>query len=353
MDQNPIRYKAAAIIIFWWIFFLPPLAMAQLASKATLYNSAYDYFEGDRSECITYQKILEELKHYPPTYLLIGLGAVTQEDWSGTVILRGTANRPIFYIQSVAEQPALSQPLNMESFPWMQLAVCNPRRRLKRQMKGITDVYKFIADLLQYAGNIELAAIKIQGKFNNISCSSRPVTGTAFQHPEGTQTYNPQEWELSGFYFKDYALQLVGALPGKPIMLFGLDNSKQRGGYIQRASVVEATVEIYPLMEYQVMQSDLSITSARLDGEKLLVVVKNTGYLDVCRAEVKMVIPDTSTEELAVISVRAREEILVKFNYSAEFKKHGHISFQVDPRSLIRESREDNNALVFRFNYKK
>jgi hypothetical protein len=350
-ESRRLIYNPVVILVCWCFFFLPALALAQIAGKVMLYNSAYDYFEGDQLEYVTHQQILKELKHYPPAYALIGLGAVIQGDWTGAVIVSGTVAEPLIR-HTTPEKPHLFRPLSQTSFPWLQLAVCNPRRKLERRMRGIRSIHRFIANQLQNAGNIKLAAIKVNGTLTNISYTPQPVVKNPSLYPRKLKVSSPQEWELIGLYFRDYELQLAGAISGGPVILFGINTRQNTGGCVQMASVIEAKAVIYPLMEYQLRQSDLSVVAARLDtrrNEKLLVRVKNGGQLDVRQVQLKMTVPGTTIEDETTVSIPAREEIIVKFNNPAKFNP-GYILFQIDPQGLVRESREDNNLLEFYLN---
>ncbi len=347
-SAKPVGYNLLNVLLCWCFFLLPGLAQAQISSKIILYNSAYDYFGGDRLEYVTRQNVAEELKHYPPTYSLVGLGAGIQDDWSGAVIVGGTVNRPIFY-QTAAKPPHVFQPLIPESFHWLQLAFCDPRRRLSRKMRGVRSMHQFITDQLHMLGNVKLAAVKINGMLSNVVYSSQPSAEPSSS--ANRRSYSTREWDLSGLYFKDYELQLVGSKSGWPVILFGIDSNRENGGYIQSASVVRANMTIYPLTEYKIMQSDLSIAGARL-GEKLMLRLKNEGDLNVRGVALKMTIPNLNTEEEVVVSIPAHEDKIVKFNRPAK-GTIGNILFKIDPQEKVRELREDNNELYFYLNQRR
>lgn len=336
-------HKALVVMICYCCLFLPKPTFAQIASKVILYNSAYDYFEGDRQEHVTHEQILSELKRYPPTYSLIGLGAVIQDNGSGAVIVGGTVRKPIFY-QTTAEKAHGVKPLNPESFPWLQLAFCNPRTRMAWKVKTVRNIHQFIADQLQSLGNIKLAAVSISGMLSDITYSPRFADKASESVNHNIDS--PQEWELTGLYFKEYELQLAGSKRGRPLILFGSDNNQKRGGYVHFASVVRANIFIYPLEEYKIKQSDLSITSIKWK-KRVNLKVKNDGELGVRRVQLRMSFLDTTIEDDEKwISVPAYNEVSVEFNPPGEID-HGNILFKIDHDESVRELREDNNLLYF------
>jgi alpha-acetolactate decarboxylase len=101
--------------------------------------------------------------------------------------------------------------------------------------------------------NIPLAAVKIEGRFNNVDLS---IADRLPARPNETlkstllTVSEEREWQMVGFYALMIDDQAIISVPESAVHLHGktLDNS--HGGHIKRANSVSAIVTIYPIKQY-------------------------------------------------------------------------------------------------------
>ncbi len=348
------RHKYKKILFLFFVFLITSIRLvyAQINSKVILYNSAYDYFNGDSQEYVSYMQFMEELNHYPPYYVVVGFGAASQNnnmeaEHFSAVLLDGLTSAP-FFKQITAASPRRIKPIRPKSFSWLQAAICNPKNKLERSMKNVNSVHQFTANQLERITDIKMAAMIIEGDFTKVTYSPEiPVKGRKITT---YYTDTPHKWRMFGLYFKDYELQLAGAASGAPVILFGLNEKLSTGGYIYDAFAKNAKVTIYPLAEYSIIQSDLELIAAKIDGfsQKLMIRIKNNGGMGVRGAKLRMQIPMVNIVEEKTISLGSNDEMTVLFDRPLGLIK-ANILFQIDYLQTIRELREDNNTLNFSY----
>jgi len=321
------------VFVGLWLFLLAvAVSWAQVPSQVFFFNPAWDYFAGDRKEAVSYKELLTIFRHQPKGYRVLGIGAAAEGEQPGWVIFAGrTSNPKVHLLPSMGLPP--------EEFPWLELGVCNPAEGLKRRLKNEQDIQRFVADQLRRAGYIKWAVLYIRGRFTYVSYLPRPDTD---KRKIGTSG----EWEMVGVYCPDYATQFLASRPGSPLILCGMRQETEEGGLVLTADATEAEVLIYPVEEYHLWQSDLTIAAARLKM-KLEARIQNVGRLAAKEVKVELRSSQGKLLEEQVIPVLAgKDQVIVSFERPPE--PYGkRLVLVVDPQQAVRELREDNNFLWF------
>lgn len=330
--------------------FSAPKALSETTSKLFVYNSFHDIlFLGKPEETIVFDDFKKNLLKYPSDFKLIGLGFGHNAEELGNYFVTGTIRKPLFYWADPAP------PHRMEASPafhssFMVLAVTNPTSVFKRVIENAPDFLTLLADQMEKLKYLDLAAIRIEGKFSEVQFAiTETITTSGESVPVPIETVFRQKagsrWEMAGIYTRSQNLQLQVSYPGYPIHIHGFEKKRMRGGHIISASVERANVYIYPLREFDLYQNDLTIKSIRAAG-KIKVIISNVGKMTVGQVLVNLEAIDNSVIlHNTIPSMRPGQVIEVEFKETPQTKGRP-VRVRVDPENRINELREDNNTKI-------
>lgn len=342
-----MKYIWLFLLLGW---FIVPKAWGRTKSKVFVYNSAHDILYGLAEETIIFKSLGEAFRHYPGDFKLFGVGLGNNPERLGNYFVTGTIRNPLqYWIGSVP--PHRMEEVSEIHSSFFVLAVANPGAVFKRIIENAPDFLTLLADQLEKFKHVKLAAIQVEGRFVSVRTGvTQTIVSSAGKRPVRGDTILDQQsadkWEMVGIYARDQNLQLQVSFPGYPVHLHGFQKKTKMGGHILSASVEKADVYIYPIVEFDLYQNDLTLTVERDDG-KIRVGLKNLGIMEVGQVEIQVAVSNTSINLRKVIPLmRAGERIEVEFEETETTKFHP-IQVQVDPENQILEVREDNNMVKF------
>jgi hypothetical protein len=335
-------------LILGW--FVVPKAWGETESKIYVYNSAHDILYGRAEETIIFKNLRESFRHYPGNFKLIGVGLGNNPERLGNYFVTGTVRNPLQYWVDSAPPYRMEEVSEIHS-SFFVLALANPGAVFKRVIENAPDFLTLLADQLEKFRHVKLAAIQVKGKFTAVKAGvTEKIVYPAGKRPVRAEAIFEQQaedsWEMAGIYAREQNLQLQVSFPGYPVHLHGFQQREKRGGHIISASVVKADVYIYPIKEFDLYQTDLTLTVERYEG-KIRARLRNLGIMEVGQVGIEVELSGTSINFLKTIPLmKPGQRIDVEFEETETSKFHP-IQVRVDPENQIWEVREDNNMVKF------
>lgn len=332
------------------------IALGQIGNRLLLFNTVSDLLKGDLWQFITQGELNRHLYVYPEGHQIIGAGTTNWPERMGEVIVRGTVGKTSF-LWANPEYPYQLRTISDGSFPWIQVAVCDPRSALKHNLDRTQDLHSAIIDQMRQE-RIRICALYIEAVAVHVEYSITyrvPKSGIDLTVPQGRDAYvrsfideSRSRWTIQGIYVDEDIAQTCGFLPGQPLLLLGQNRETNNGGLLRLARVQSAQIQYYPIEGHQVMKSNLVVADIRFHEGRVSVDVRNTGALTAEHVKVLLSLPDSGRLREAVLpSLRPQEELTVKFNVKRS-PSDKTVMVQVDPEEQILETDRQDNRMVKR-----
>ncbi len=327
------------------------IALGQMGNRLLLFNTVSDLLKGDLWQFITQGELGRYLYVYPENHQVIGAGTTNWPERMGEVIVRGTVGKTSF-LWANPEYPYQIRTMSDGNFPWIQVAVCDPRSALKHNLDRTQDLHSAIIDQMRQE-SIRICALHIEAVALHVEYSITyrvPKSGIDLTVPQGRDAYvrsfldeSRSRWTIHGIYVDEEVAQACGMLPGQPLLLLGQNRETNNGGLIRLARVQSAQIQYYPMESHQVMKSNLGVADIRFHEGRVSVDVRNSGTLTAEHIKVLLSLPDSGrSREVVLSSLRPQEQLTVKFNVKRS-PSDKTVVVQVDPEEQILETdRQDN-----------
>ncbi len=327
------------------------IALAQVGNRLLLFNTISDLLKGDIWQLVTQEELGRHLYVYPESYRVIGIGTTNWPERMGEVMVRGTVGKTSF-LWANPEYPYQLRTISDGIFPWIQVAVCDPKSALKHNLDRTQDLHAAIIDQMRQE-RIRICAVHVEAVAVHVEYSMTyriPKSGIDLTAPQGRDAYvrsfqdeSRSRWTIHGIYVDEEIAQACGILPGQPLLLVGQNRETNNGGLVRLARVQSAQIQYYPMESHQVMKSNLGVSDIRFHEGRVSVDVRNTGTLTAEHIKVSLSLPDSGrVREVVLPSLRPQEEVTVKFNVKRS-PSDKTVVVQVDPEGQILESdRQDN-----------
>lgn len=344
----------AFLVVLGAVFFFCPLSVqAQMKSRLLIFNQIKDLLKGDIWELISQDEVGKYLYIYPEKYVVIGFGTTNRPYRMGEVIVSGTADRTSF-LWANPEWPYRVTKLHEAAFPWIQIALCDPKKAIKWPIKKAPDLHGVLIERMlkdrteMGAFHIEAVTVKVQYSISY----HLPKTGLDILARGGDKAYcrvfedkTRARWILLGIYVNEEKASQNGMLPGQPLLMVGYNRDTRHGGLIRLASIKKASVTFYPIESSQLFQSDLTVSDIRVRESRISVDIRNKGAMSAEHVTVLLDLPGSKRRIEAVLpSLGPFEEETVRFRLKKE-PSDDRIIVRVDPQNQILETNERNNLL--------
>ena len=351
--------RAIFSAIFLVILF-SPFARGELQGKLFLFNTHQDYLKGDLWEFITQDEIAKYLFIYPGNYLVIGIGTTDRDYRTGEVIVGGKVD-DILFRWANPEYPNRIELLDASQFPWIDIVACDPNRSMVFTLKDVADLHKYLSDNMVQEG-IHVAALHLSGSFDAVQYAishNLPKRGLDLSRGHSREEYyrtyqvaSRSDWEMSGLYVVDEIAKIMGSVGGQPILLAGYEILSKRGGLVSMARVHNARLVVYPIKDWEVIQSDLIVKDLRVDKGKVWVVIENQGGMNTRHVKVRLTLPHSKKSfDIVLSKVDAYSEVEIEFGpVISSNDKTVHV--EIDPDNEILELIEDNNYYQYEVGYR-
>ena len=328
-------------------------ALAENPNRLFFFNTLADLLRGDLWQWVSQQELGRHLYIYPERFLVIGLGTTNWPERMGEVMVTGTVGAPNFQWAN-PEYPYRVQSIKDGVFPWIQLAVLDPKSELECTLERIQDLHGALMERFRQEG-IDRCAVSIEAVTSRVEYTLTyriPKTGFDLTVPAGKGEYvrgfqeeARSKWVFHGIYVDESLAPGCGVPPGQPLLLAGYNRDTFNGGLIRLARVHSAKVRYYPIYRHEVIKSDLAITDVRLHEERMSVEVRNQGGLTAEHVKVRLTLPDTRRELEAVLPrVKPGDEVTVRFTVKKSSSDRS-LMVVLDPEEQIQETERSNNRV--------
>ncbi|MEJ5377744.1 MAG: CARDB domain-containing protein [bacterium] len=354
MAPSKVRFLAKTWVILLYLW-MPacPMALAETPNKLLFFNTLADLLRGDLWQWISQQELLHRLYIYPERFLVIGMGTTNWPERMGEVLVTGTVANTLFQWAN-PEYPYRVQSIKEGVFPWIQLAVVDPKSALEWSLERSQDLHGALIQRFRQEG-IDRCALSIEAVTAHVEYSLTyriPKSGFDLSVPAGRSEYmrsfqeeGRAKWILQGIYVDESLAPSCGIPPGQPLLLVGYNQETLNGGLVRLARVQNAKVRYFPIERHEVIKSDLSISDVRLHEGRVSIDIRNLGALTAEHLKVKLSLPDTERELEAVLPrVKPGEEVRVRFNVNIN-RSDRSLLIQLDPEEQILESDRSNNRV--------
>jgi hypothetical protein len=351
----PVRMR------LWWIMVVIAActlghsieALGQMGNRMLAFNTLRDLFKGDIWESIDQEEVGRHLYIYPGNYQVIGLGTTDQCYRMGEVMVHGRVGEPSF-LWANPEYPYRVSALKEAKFPWLQVALFDPKKELRLAIDGSDDLHGALIKRLQ-KDRVRMCAVYGEAVTLRVDYSLTyhiPKSGLDLSVKKGEAAYLRAfqdaahgRWVFFGIYVDEDSLESCGMAPGQPLLLAGYNKDTDQGGLIRSAKVQSARISYYPLDEFEVLQSDLTVSDIRVHEQRITAEVKNLGDMWANHVKVRMRLPDSNRQWEAVIpALGPQEERPLRFIFN-RMPSEKSVVVQVDPEDQIYESDEENNRM--------
>jgi len=327
--------------------------LAQTGSRLLLFSTVSDLLKGDLWQFVTQDELGRYLYIYPENHHVIGMGTTNWPERMGEVMVRGTVGKTSF-LWANPEYPYQIRSISDGIFPWIQVAVCDPRNSLKYNLDRTQDLHAAIIEQMQQE-RIRICALQIEAVTLQVEYSLTyriPKSGLDLTVPQGRDAYlrafndeSRARWTICGIYVDEEMARTCGMLPGQTLLLVGQNRDTNNGGLVRLARVQSAQIQYYPIEGHQVMKSNLGVADIRFHEGRVSVDVRNSGALTAEHIKVRLSLPDSGrTREAVLPSLRPQEEITIRFNLKRA-PGDKRVVVQVDPENQILESDEEDNRM--------
>lgn len=349
-----IRHWVVILLAAGSVFFSPgqqTASLGQVGNRLLLFSTMSDLLKGDLWQFITQEELARHLYVYPENHQVIGAGTTKWPERMGEVIVRGTVGKTSF-LWANPEYPYQVRTISDGIFPWIQVAVCDPRSALKHNLDRTQDLHAAIIEQMRQE-RIRICALHMEAVAFHVEYSMTyriPKSGVDLTVPQGRDAYvrsfhdeSRSRWTIQGIYVDEEIAQACGMLPGQPLLLLGHNRETNNGGLVKLARVQSAQIQYYPIESHQMMKSNLGVADIRFHEGRVSVDIRNTGTLTAEHIKVLLSLPDSGrVREVVLPSLRPQEELTVKFNVKRS-PSDKTVVVQVDPEGQILESdRQDN-----------
>ncbi len=232
-------------------------------STLLVFNTVERLLEGDLLHTVTISEVQASLSDFPADWPVVGAGTTNQVGRTGELIPDGVAGKLRMWWADPGS-PSQGDVFDlsghvppMVSFPFVGLAVGDPRTALTWTAQDVPDVSGWLEKKLQDQ-KIDMAGVQLRGEFGPVKTSvsyNLPLTGLdlsggyvgddVFRFGD----YVTHTWTVDGLYAADPALTRVISTPGHPLHLHGYETGVMQGGHIGSAQAVSITATIWPLEE--------------------------------------------------------------------------------------------------------
>jgi hypothetical protein len=347
------RAAVTAAIAGWLLTGAPEGARAEGGGRLLIFNKLGHLLKGDIWQSVTQEEVGRHLYVFPENHLVIGMGTTNWPERMGEVIVKGTIGKTVFQWAN-PEYPYQVRNLRDATFPWLQVAVVDPKRGLSLTLERTEDLHAALMDQMRLEG-IRLCAFFLEAITHHVEYSLTyriPKGGLDLSGPGGKEAYlrafqdeTRGRWLLWGLYVEDELAQSSGMIPGQPLLLVGYNRDTNNGGLVRLVRAQTAQVQYHPIASLQVFKSELTVSDLRFHEGRVSIDVRNNGDLTAEHVKVRLSLPDSKRESEAVLpSVRPKEEVTVRFTLkrSAQDKR---VEVHVDPDNQILEGDDQNNRL--------
>ncbi len=242
-----------------------PSALADGPESTLLtYSTVEQLLSGDLLHSVTLDEVADDLEPFPDDWTIVGVGTTDWAGRNGEMMPDGVSDSPRFWWADpgtggvVGEIHDLAQPgLGEDDFPFMAIAVGDPATAQTWSARDVPDVHVWLEEQLAQRG-IDLAGVQLRGEFGPVSTSiayNLPLTGLDLSGGYVGDDYFrfadyvTATWTLDGLYAAAPDLQPIISTPNHPLHLHGYQPETMRGGHIGKASVISATVTVWPLTQ--------------------------------------------------------------------------------------------------------
>jgi hypothetical protein len=328
-------------------------ARAEDPNRLLIFNTLADLLRGDIWQWITQEEVGRYLYIYPEQYQVIGIGTTNQPERMGEVIVRGSVGKTSFQWAN-PEYPYQVRALRDGVFPWIQVAVVDPKRGLNWTLERTSDLHEAIIDQMRREG-IRICALSMEATTSYVEYSltyripksgMEPSTpGRRNEYFRAFQDESRGRWLLYGIYVDEGFSRSAGMTPGQPLLLAGYNRDTQNGGLVRLAKIQNAQVQYFPIETHKVFKSELGVADVRFHEGRCSVDVRNDGALTAEHIKVRLSLPDTKREFEAVLSaVKPGEEVTLRFNLKRA-PADKSVIVHLDPEDQILEADERNNRV--------
>ncbi|MGQ9859640.1 MAG: CARDB domain-containing protein [Thermodesulfobacteriota bacterium] len=343
-------------MLAWCIFqafALVPLGSAENPNRLFFFNTLSDLLRGDLWQWISQQEVVRHLYIYPERFIVVGLGTTNWPERMGEVLVSGTVDKVRFQWAN-PEYPYRIQDIQDGVFPWIQVAVVDPKNFLELDLERTDDLHGELVRRFR-TRRVDRCALVIDAQTNQVEYSLTyriPKSGLDLTVPGGKEAYlrafkevAQANWIFQGIYVDEALASGCGVPPGQPLLLMGRNTRTQNGGLIRRARIQAARVQYFPIDHHEVIKSDLTVSEVRVHEDRMTVQVKNLGGLTAEHVKLRLSFPDTKREHEAVLPrLKPEEELSVRFRVTKTPGDRTMI-LTVDPEDQILESDESNNRV--------
>lgn len=343
-------------VLAWCIFqafALVPLGSAENPNRLFFFNTLSDLLRGDLWQWISQQEVVRRLYIYPERFIVVGLGTTNWPERMGEVLVSGTVDKVRFQWAN-PEYPYRIQDIQDGVFPWIQVAVVDPKNFLELDLERTDDLHGELVRRFR-TRRVDRCALVIEAQTNQVEYSLTyriPKSGLDLTVPGGKEAYlrafkevAQANWIFQGIYVDEALASGCGVPPGQPLLLMGRNTRTQNGGLIRRARIQAARVQYFPIDHHEVIKSDLTVSEVRVHEDRMTVQVKNLGGLTAEHVKLRLSFPDTKREHEAVLPrLKPEEELSVRFRVTKTPGDRTMI-LTVDPENQILESDESNNRV--------
>ncbi|MFQ6062713.1 MAG: acetolactate decarboxylase [Methanosarcinales archaeon] len=316
----------------------------QQGTTLLVVNKVEDLLAGDLWE----YRSLDDLAPLISKAEILGLGTTSREHNGEILFFTEDSKRKCIWADPVSKSYNNLQWTD-EKLPFCAIALLDSRDvYIVKDVTG--DIHEKVIDEIKKQG-INRAAVRIDGSFDKVKVSIAyhlPKTGLAigtvhaasdnFREAHITVEH---EWTMVGFYTNSESEQKIISVKGKPLHLHGIERDGKIGGHIVKANSTSSTIKIYPIKDYKIMESDLTVIDAEVQKNNISFKVANLGMANAENVKVSIAVNGSKVYN---------SSLDLKFNSSQEIKYQTSgdltgkaIFIEVDPENEIFESNEENN----------
>ena len=266
-------------------------------SQSTLfaYNNLTDLLAGDLWDVTLPTYVAGDLAGVPASWAVIGLGTTDTVGRNGEIIVDGVGPTPRTLWADPQSPQSVTPAASTNRYPFLAVAACNPAGRIVVDATAGDSIATDVATACAGRG-ITVAAVRVTGTFTDVSYaiaynllkSGTPLTSASdLSLYEVLETASTQaSWFFDGFYAEDSTDQALLTIGGAAVYLHGARADLGIGGELTDATVVSATIEIYPLSKEVTHKPDLTVDSLVVNGDLLSFEVHNLGTMEVTQVPV-------------------------------------------------------------------
>ena len=322
-------------------------------SRLRAYNSVADLLDGDLWDVTRRARVVRDLRDVPAGWRIVGIGTTDRAMRNGEMVVRGTAGAPQILYTDPDQQGAASE-VNEDGLPFLGVAACDPDEAITIAATAgqtLHDQVKAAA----LAQGWQYAAVSVTGRFNTVSYSvaydlrkeGSPLDDANTVVTDYLRLFTaPDEaaWSFSGFYAGTTAGQDLLSIGGKPVHLHGTTDDLTRGGHLGAATVVNATITLWPLNHLRdLYQTDLAVDQVELFGDVITYRLRNLGEDEASRVPVRITVGGTTVYDGTLGPLGPGDSRIVQA-ISTVAVGIETVTVTVDPGKQIAESDETNNS---------